>query len=145
MLLIPDGVKASDSIKYRSGYKYQTARDAFGFFEWLKGYTIETEYIMVEEGWIWIRQGYAWDGPSGPTFDTKSTMRGSLFHDAFYQLLRLELLPRELRHNADHALVDMCGEDGMWKIRQKWFLVGVEDFAAGAAHPDNARKVYTAP
>ena len=36
--------------------------------------------------------GYMWDGPSGPMRDTPTAMRGSLVHDAFYQLLRMGLL-----------------------------------------------------
>jgi len=39
-------------------------------------------------GTLAISAGYSWDGPSGPTIDTKTFMRGSLIHDAIYQLIR---------------------------------------------------------
>ena len=39
---------------------------------------------LTTEGLLIIRPGYAWDGPSGPTFDTPSFMRGSLIHDVLY-------------------------------------------------------------
>lgn len=132
-------------MKYQKGFKYQLAADETIFVEWLMGYNIETPFISIKDGWLLVKKGYAWDGPSGPTFDTKSFMRGSLFHDALYQLMRLELLPRGCRHLADNLLVDVCIEDKMWPLRAKWVMFGVDTFAASAAHPDHVKKVYTAP
>ena len=132
-------------MKYRKGYKYQLAIEEKFFVPWLMKYNIETEFIRVYQGWVIIKAGYAWDGPSGPTFDTRSFMRGSLIHDALYQLMRMSLLPQHHRSEADDCLVMICDEDGMWSIRQKYVLFGVSEFASEAAHPDNVRKVYTAP
>lgn len=57
------------------------------------------------EGLLKIEAGYAWDGPSGPTIDTKTFIRGSLIHDALYQLMREEKLDRiKYRENADQLL-----------------------------------------
>ena len=115
------------------------------FADWLIGYDIDTEFISIEDGTITIFHGYAWDGPSGPTIDTKSFMRGSLFHDALYQLIRMELIPRTYRNKVDKLLVKICLEDGMWKWRTKWVMLGVDKFAASAAHPDHKRRTITAP
>ena len=132
-------------MKYRKGFKYQLAFNEKFFVPFLIMFSFKTDFIVVEYGWVTILKGYAWDGPSGPTIDTRSFMRGSLIHDALYQLMRLELIPQELRELSDEYLVMICDEDGMWKIRQKYVLVGVEKFASEAAHPDNVKKIYTAP
>jgi hypothetical protein len=104
-------------IKYRAGYKYQTAED----------YTIQTGIIppgpidniaflsLSETGELWIRCGYAWDGISGPTFDTESTRRGSLVHDALYQLMREGYLdPAIYKEQADRLFCRICVEDAKW-------------------------------
>lgn len=44
--------------------------------------------VLTVDGDLSIRRGYSWDGPSGPTIDTGTFMRGSLVHDFLYQLLR---------------------------------------------------------
>lgn len=135
----------SKHIKYSRGSKYQLRRDAW-FETHVKGYKIDTEYIhLYHDGWLLISDGYAWDGASGPTIDTKSSMRGSLVHDALYQLIRLELLPRECRVFADKELQEKCLADKMWSWRAKiWYKI-LRRYAGPAAHPDHKRKEYTAP
>ena len=67
------------------------------------------------KGHLIIKRSYAWDGPSGPTIDTKNFMRGSLVHDALYQLMRHEHLSSdEWRAVADleHHEVDESRIDG---------------------------------
>lgn len=132
-------------MKYQRGFKYQLVANESIFVEWLVDYEIDLPFIKLKEGILTGIAGYAWDGPSGPTIDTKSFMRPSLFHDIGYQLMRLELLPRELREKFDDLLVELCLEDGMLWIRTKWVHLGVDRFAASAAHPDHIRRVLTAP
>lgn len=101
-------------------------------------------------GLLRIQPGYAWDGPSGPTIDTPSFMRGSLIHDVLYQLLRQPGFAGAendhviLRHRADLILHDICIEDGMWKWRAKWVLRGVRA-GGGPSAAVKERRVYTAP
>jgi hypothetical protein len=110
------------------------------------GYDIITRYIRLEkDGTLTIYQGYCWDGPSGPTINTKSFMRGSLIHDALYQLLRQGHLPQSERFMADKILQCICLEDGMLKPRAWWVYQGVHNFAAYAANPRNKKKIKTAP
>jgi len=109
--------KESEYIYYKTGYKYQLTRDAW-FWTDIRGFDIETKFIhLYEDGWVWIRAGYAWDGASGPTKDTKTSMRGSLLHDSLYQLIRLEALPDIVREASDIELKKRCLQDGMWEVR----------------------------
>ena len=132
-------------IKYRSGFKYQLAED-YEIKTELVGYTIDTEFIKLTPiGMLVIRSGYAWDGASGPTIDTQDSMRGSLVHDALYQLMRQELLPQEERDYADRLLAEICIQDGMSKFRANSWLFAVNEFAASAARPENKKEILTAP
>ena len=93
-----------------------------------------------------MKKGYAWDGPSGPTIDTRNFMRGSLVHDALYQLMREEHLDKETyRKPADQLLRDMCREDGMWSIRAWWVYLAVRWWADPAADPANKKPIIKAP
>ena len=138
-------MQESKYIHYHSGLKYQLARDAW-FKTDIVGYGIETDLITLhDDGWLHIHRLYSWDGPSGPTKDTKSSMRGSLVHDALYQLIRQQLIPRDCRELADKELKKKCLADRMWEWRANSWFWFVRKFASRAAHPDNKRKVYTAP
>ena len=75
-------------------YKYQLV-DPYTLNVGLSGYSVtDQQFIqLTSSGLLTIQPGYAWDGPSGPTWDTPDFMRGSLVHDALYQLIRLQKLP----------------------------------------------------
>jgi hypothetical protein len=63
-------------------------------------------------------------------------MRGSLVHDALYQLMRLSTLDYEVhRKRADEILKDICLEDGMSMLRAWYVYQGVHLFAKNCAHP----------
>lgn len=132
-------------IKYSKGHKYQLKRDAW-FQTAIIGFSGHTGYIELKpDGRLLILAGYAWDGPSGPTIDTRSSLRGSLLHDALYQLIRLEILPRKYRQTADHEAARRWLADGMWKVRVWVWTKLLNKHAATAAHPDHKRRIYTAP
>ena len=77
------------SMKYRKGYKYQLADDYTIQIDTKPPEEIETQFISLSiDGLLTIKDGYAWDGPSGPTIDTPNFMTPSLVHDAIYQLMR---------------------------------------------------------
>lgn len=106
-------------INYREigGYKYELVdQEVFktDIFPFLK---IKTEFICLDvNGKLTIEKCYAWDGPSGPTIDTKSFMRGALVHDAFYQLIREGYLDVSYKKPVDKLLRKMIIEDGMSRI-----------------------------
>jgi hypothetical protein len=133
-------------IRYTSGYKYQLNRTYVGKVDIFPKEQIDTNYINLSfNGLLIIDKGYAWDGPSGPTIDTKNFMRGSLVHDALYQLLRMKLLPQDNRQVADNELHRICLEDGMSRLRAWYVHRGVRLGAGFAASPENRRKVTVAP
>ena len=75
-------------------------------------------------------------------------MRGSLVHDALYQLMRRGLLNyKEDREPADRILYQICREDGMSRIRAKMVYLGVHWFGKGCAKPmvDIEEEIYLAP
>ena len=138
------------TIQYKAGFKYQLAEDYMipntGLM--LPGNVpVETTYITIwPTGSLLIKKHYAWDGPSGPTIDTKTFMRGSLVHDAIYQLIRMEILPMNpSREVADDLLYSICIEDGMWPVRAWWVYKALRWGGGPAADPSAKKKIITAP
>jgi len=121
------------------GYKYLLKRDYFHNIG-IKGFDVATSYLELSaSGLLRIKASYAWDGASGPTFDTKSSMRGSLVHDALYQMIRLKKIPVSYRRLADEILEAICLEDGMWRIRAFLWERGVRRFAGIFARPGSEK------
>lgn len=134
-------------IRYRGGYRYQLRRAHVDRVGIVPDEPITTEYVSLTlDGTITMRSGYAWDGPSGPSVDTRSFMRGSLVHDALYQLMRLgELDADRWRRTADRELQRMCREDGMLRIRAWWVHLAVRWFGEPFASPAASKPTETAP
>lgn len=120
-----------------SGYKYRL----------LDPYSVEISILgfegEVKGGWVGITRnglleymrGYGWDGPSGPTIDTEDSLRAALVHDALYQLLREEILPRSYRKKADRIFRRILKADGMPLWRRWYWYQAVRWFAQGSARP----------
>ncbi len=103
---------------------------------------IDTRYMyLAQDGMLTIKHGYAWDGPSGPTFDTKTFMRGSLVHDALYQLMREGRIPLDRRGEADELLREICEADGMNGIRAAYVFWAVDTFGKKSADPARHNRV----
>ena len=87
------------------------------------GRACKTDWIeLLNDGMLIIADGYAWDGATG-AINTKNSIAGSCGHDALYQLIRLGLLPRTKRLQADSDLRKWLIEDGMLERRAGiWFL-----------------------
>ncbi len=128
-------------------YKYQLVKP-YRLQIGIEEYTIDTLYIKLDvDGWLQISEGYAWDGPSGPTIDTLDFMRGSLVHDALYQLIRLKKLPFRYKEYADLLLKKICLEDGMSNFRANYVYQAVRLFGASSAIPgsEEPEKVICVP
>jgi hypothetical protein len=133
-------------IKYQKGFKYQLAEDYIIKIPILVGKVYNSQFLKITfDGSLIIKTGYAWDGPSGPAFDTKTFYRASLVHDALYQLMRQKVIPIYHRAEADKEMYRICREDGMAWIRAKWCYHGVRGFSKSAASPMNKREILTAP
>lgn len=134
-------------IYYKTGYKNQLTRD----------FVVQTkirlpedvsiaDYIrLTKEGLLIIYRGYAWDGSSGPTWDSKKDKRGSGAHDALTQLMRLGKLPETFKYTMDDLYQDLCLEDKMWELQVKWRRWGLETFGRGSTLYKNRRIEQVAP
>jgi len=134
-------------IQYKKGYRFQTVSNYSVFIGIRPKKNVETQFLtLTSEGQLQIRSGYAWDGASGRvTIQTRTIMRGSLVHDALYQLCRMELLHKDFRELADIELKKICKEDGMWSVRAWYVFEAVRWFGASSADPRNVKKVFIAP
>jgi len=128
---------ATAKIKYYEGYKYQLAESYqtnVGIYDF--DVTIGDYVHLWVDGTLTINKGYAWDGASGPTWDSKSSMRASLVHDALYQLMGVETKLLEYRDRADELLYRICKEDGMWSTRAYLWRKAVNWFGGSFAEDD---------
>jgi len=120
-------------------YKYQMMKP-YSLNVDISGYSVDTPYLTLdEEGMLGIKEGYAWDGPSGPTIDTLNFMRGSLVHDALYQLIRMEVLPYSFKDHADRLLRQHCRDDGMSWFRAWYVFKAVQWFGGSSAKPGSEK------
>ncbi len=154
-------------IHFKGGYKYRLVKP-FTIDTPIKPLLvkpIDTEYIKLSiDGRLEIIRGYNWDGPSGPPkklaqaplgigwvyrkWFLSQFMRGSLVHDALYQLMREGYLlggNSEQRKAIDRLLQQHCLEDGMTRIRAWWIYKGVHWGARKSSTAYNIRKVQIAP
>ena len=128
---------------YVAGYKYQLKSDYYFRTNIKPEDAILTQFItLCTTGLLYIRKGYAWDGPSGPAIDTPSFMQASLVHDALYQLMREGLVDINYRKDADLMLYKIAREDGMWSLRALWTYWAVRRFAKRAI--TNKKKIIRA-
>ncbi len=135
-------------IWYRSGYKYQLAED----FEIQTGIAprdgalVHGFIILFDDGRLCVREGYAWDGASGPIADTPEVMRASLVHDALYELMRNgKLSARDHRDTADRLFEKFCVEDGVSEITARIYYLGLLHGAAYYASAQARRVIHVAP
>lgn len=144
----------SGTVRYRRGYKYQLESDyTYTLPENMLPYCAQVKipdplnpfFLILPHGAVYVFRGYAWDGASGPTLDTKSSIRGSLIHDVLYQAIRLRVLAPECRPLVDELLYQVCVEDGMLSARARMWYYTVRAFAGTAAEPTSERPVLTAP
>ena len=136
----------SRCVFYKRGYKNQLTRD-FSIQTALRpAQYVALKYITLSMGGLLtIKAGYAWDGASGPTWDTKNSIRGSLVHDALYQLIRLGYIEEAHKPYADQMLYDLCVEDGMFEFRASYWRWAVLTFGAGDTKPSAEPQEEVAP
>ncbi len=103
-------------------------------------------YVRLRpDGLLIISAAYAWDGASGPIAQGPDIVRGSLAHDALYQLMREGLLPLSWRPLADLLLREMCVADGMPRWQAEMVHAAVSMFGSVFAAPEKPLPVLVAP
>ena len=101
----------------------------------MKAFTFDHEYFSLKDGIITIHKGYAWDGVSGPTIDTKNTFIAGIVHDALYQAMRVQILPQSQKKVADKIFQRLLRKNGMSWFRAKYFYLGVKWFGKSHVKP----------
>tara|TARA_R110000772_G_scaffold268452_1_gene395563 strand:+ start:8691 stop:9092 length:402 start_codon:yes stop_codon:yes gene_type:complete len=130
-------------MKYKKGYKYQLTEDEVTQTPIHPAEDIDTHFItLTKTGLLTVRNGYAWDGPSGPTVDTDNSMTPSLNHDAFAQLMRMMLLSRMWRILTNVFFAQQCLKRKMWRARAWFWKNTLDKFGAPSTNPKNAKKEY---
>ncbi|HUS49701.1 MAG TPA: DUF1353 domain-containing protein [Candidatus Paceibacterota bacterium] len=122
-------------------YKYKLIKDEVFVLDDNIGHKFENEFFKIFYDSIIVKSGYAWDGASGFTIDTKNSMRASLIHDVFYQCLREEILPLSLKEYADSLFKKILIQDGMNKIRANIWYIAVKRFGENSVKPSNFKLV----
>jgi len=130
---------------YKGNYKYQLAlsRTNIGVMTrpnglWLMHelrFTVqedlETPYLALRKdssgpSYLLIKNGYAWDGASGPTIDTRDTQTASLVHDALWQLIASGHLPESFRPATNNEFYYILRSRKVPRWRAKLWKFAVE-------------------
>jgi hypothetical protein len=128
-----------NTLYYSEGYKYQLEKEFKKQTPITGSYVNDFYFLLEPSGMLTVSRGYAWDGASGPTWDTSSSMAASLVHDVFCQMERDGRLDYVKWHKVvNEFFVEMCREDGMWAARANLWGAAVEFANAGdpAQGPD---------
>ena len=134
------------TIKYREGYKYQLAESLEIQTPVTGEKAVDDFFELRPDGMLLVRAGYAWDGASGPTFDTPASMAPSLVHDVFCQLMRDGRVGFEKwQDTVNEFFREMCIAAGMWEWRASLWHRGVEFGDAGNPDQGPGRKILEAP
>lgn len=124
----------SGPMQYTNGYKYQIREEMrFALPSEFQGVDITTDWITLRDCILTIRRGYAYNGASGPTVDTKNSMRATAFHDAMYQLMCEEMLIREFKPLVDELFRELLRQDGMSAFRSAAWHRAVKKMGASAS------------
>ena len=128
---------------------FKVLNDCWVMAESLAGMAAEIPgYVRLEQnGMLWVFTNYLTDGASGPAYNNKTILRGAVFHDAGYQLLRQRKIHQIYRKAVDRLMLDICKADGMWWIRRQWISCALRLFGASSAkpQPEVEATVITAP
>jgi len=135
------------TIFYRDGMKYQVAHDYMRKTPICPQDDIITKWwVLTRGGVLLLKDGFAWDGASGPTFDTKNSMSPSAEHDALCKMLRNRSLDYDLwQDRINEFFRERCEENGMAPWRASLWHAGVEFGDAGNPKQGADDKILEAP
>lgn len=134
------------------GYKYTLAVSQYIALRNFREEEIVTEHFRLRKNVLEIKKGYAWDGASGPTWDTKDTITPSLVHDVLYQAIRIGHLAKGKRFDADlefYQLMRSRTHTFFGHLRAFYFFLGVRMFGWMSIRPkkqgEEMDHVFVAP
>ena len=133
------------AIRYLQGMKFVLADDYLLQTPITGADIIDPWFRLFPDGRLHILAGFAWDGPSGPTVDTKDSLRASLVHDVFCILMRDRRLAFDWQDTVNEHFRQLCIEDGMPGWRARLWHLGVEIGDAGNPDQGPDRIVRSAP
>ena len=134
---------AKTLLHYKSGYKYQTTATITLPTRITPTELIISKWLSLDlAGKLTITAGYAWDGASGPTWDTDNSIIPSLYHDVMAQLLRQELIKQEWLPFVNAEFDDMLKARGMCWLRRRIWRRGLWLTGGSFANPENVRPTY---
>jgi hypothetical protein len=81
---------------------------------------IPMKFALNKAGWMVVKKGFLWDGPSGPAINTVSCMGASLAHDALYGALRKRYIIKSHKKAADKLYRRMLKGAGVGYVR-RWY------------------------
>lgn len=134
-------------IKYRKGYKYVLAENmsAKTLVQIQRNSDVRHPFArLCADGTLHVSAGYAWDGASGPTIDTESSMIASLIHDVLYQMIRDGSLPYHHKEEADRTFYEQCLKSGMNSFRAWVYYKALQKFGHWGTSRRATRQVYHA-
>ena len=88
----------------------------------------EATACLSMTGELFIPAGFAYDGASGPTWDTRSISRGAAAHDVLYGMISAGSLPMSARRRADALLRKCLVKDGCHVFRAWYYWSAVRIF-----------------
>jgi len=128
-------------VKYKHGFRFYLAEDFSLKIDDLPDENVLPLYkIAMSKGMLTISKGYMWDRG----FRGKEFIRGTLVHEALYQLIRLGYLPYEWRKKSNEIYYSLLVDDGAPKLFA-WLLKKCADLFGNVASNGKSRKVLFAP
>ncbi len=113
------------------------------------GFSFDTHYYaMLDDGFLLVKKGYAWDGSSIPLkkilrvlslwiYDPDRYCKtASLIHDALCQAMREGLLRPMWKFHTDRLYYDMCIEGGMSVKQAMRRFNALRKFGDGGIEPE---------
>lgn len=133
-------------VKYKKRFKFVTSGIITEYVGIFPPKSIYFEWgTLSENGFLTIKDEYPWNGMSGIPLNISSSIRGVLFHDIIYRMIRLGLIDMKWKKKADQNLHDFCVEDGMLRPVASIILKAVKKFGLSSTMPKAEPEVLEAP
>ena len=109
-----------DQLAYTSGWKYQVRLHKCTCSSQIKlEEDIDTRFYRIsKDGLLTAKVGCPWNGADKPAINTKSFVRGSLFHDIVRRAIAEGLLDPEWCAEGDCLMRRITKRDHMMRVRR---------------------------